>query len=159
MATVKEFRMSQERYDELKHELEYSKTTRADEIAELIKEARGFGDLSENSEYDEAKNEQGKLYSRIAELDEILSNYTLIEEQENHMDMVHVGNNVVVKDLEFDETLHYQIVGSQEADPMNGVISEDSPFGKALLGKNAGDEVTVDAPAGPVEYKILKVER
>lgn len=159
MATVKEFRMSQERYDELKHELEYSKTTRADEIAELIKEARGFGDLSENSEYDEAKNEQGKLYSRIAELDEILSNYTLIEEQENHMDMVHVGNNVVVKDLEFDETLHYQIVGSQEADPMNGRISEDSPFGRALLGKKAGEEVVVEAPAGNIRYQIVEIQR
>lgn len=156
---AKEYRLSAERLEELKQELTYLKTVREKEVAELIKEARSFGDLSENSEYDEAKNEQGKLYSRIAELDEILSNYTLIEEQENHMDMVHVGNNVVVKDLEFDETLHYQIVGSQEADPMNGVISEDSPFGKALLGKNAGDEVTVDAPAGPVEYKILKVER
>lgn len=156
---VKEFKMSQERYDELKAELDYSKTTRADEIAELIKEARGFGDLSENSEYDEAKNEQGKLYSRIAELDEILSNYTLIEEQENHMDMVHVGNNVVVKDLEFDETLHYQIVGSQEADPMNGRISEDSPFGRALLGKKAGEEVVVEAPAGNIRYQIVEIQR
>lgn len=156
---VKEFKMSQERYDELKKELDYSKTTRADEIAELIKEARGFGDLSENSEYDEAKNEQGKLYSRIAELDEILSNYTLIEEQENHMDMVHVGNNVVVKDLEFDETLHYQIVGSQEADPMNGRISEDSPFGRALLGKKAGEEVVVEAPAGNIRYQIVEIQR
>ena len=156
---VKEFKMSQERYDELKKELDYSKTTRADEIAELIKEARGFGDLSENSEYDEAKNEQGKLYSRIAELDEILSNYTLIEEQENHMDMVHVGNNVVVKDLEFDETLHYQIVGAQEADPMNGRISEDSPFGRALLGKKAGEEVVVEAPAGNIRYQIVEIQR
>ena len=156
---VKEFKMSQERYDELKAELDYSKTTRADEIAELIKEARSFGDLSENSEYDEAKNEQGKLYSRIAELDEILSNYTLIEEQENHMDMVHVGNNVVVKDLEFDETLHYQIVGSQEADPMNGRISEDSPFGRALLGKKAGEEVVVEAPAGNIRYQIVEIQR
>ena len=156
---VKEFKMSQERYDELKKELDYSKTTRADEIAELIKEARGFGDLSENSEYDEAKNEQGKLYSRIAELAEILSNYTLIEEQENHMDMVHVGNNVVVKDLEFDETLHYQIVGSQEADPMNGRISEDSPFGRALLGKKAGEEVVVEAPAGNIRYQIVEIQR
>ena len=124
---AKEYRLSAERLEELKQELTYLKTVREKEVAELIKEARSFGDLSENSEYDEAKNEQGKLYSRIAELDEILSNYTLIEEQENHMDMVHVGNNVVVKDLEFDETLHYQIVGSQEADPMNGRISEDSP--------------------------------
>ena len=103
---AKEYRLSAERLEELKQELTYLKTVREKEVAELIKEARSFGDLSENSEYDEAKNEQGKLYSRIAELDEILSNYTLIEEQENHMDMVHVGNNVVVKDLEFDETLH-----------------------------------------------------
>ena len=96
---------------------------------------------------------------RIAELDEILSNYTLIEEQENHMDMVHVGNNVVVKDLEFDETLHYQIVGSQEADPMNGRISEDSPFGRALLGKKAGEEVVVEAPAGNIRYQIVEIQR
>lgn len=156
---AKEYRLSAERLEELKQELTYLKTVREKEVAELIKEARSFGDLSENSEYDEAKNEQGKFYSRIAELDEILSNYTIIEEQETARDIVHVGNNVVVKDLEFDETLTYQIVGSQEADPMNGRISEDSPFGKALLGKNAGDEITVDAPAGPVEYKILKVER
>ena len=155
----KEYKMSQARKDELEQELNYLKTTRSDEVAEQIKIGRGFGDLSENSEYDEAKNEQGKLYSRIAELDEILSNYSLIEEQENHMDLVHVGNTVVVRDLEFDEQLQYQIVGSQEADPMNGAISEDSPFGKALLGKNPGENVTVDAPAGPIEYKILKVER
>ena len=156
---AKEYRLSAERLEELKQELTYLKTVREKEVAELIKEARSFGDLSENSEYDEAKNEQGKLYSRIAELDEILSNYTIIEEQETARDIVHVGNNVVVKDLEFDETLTYQIVGSQEADPMNGVISEDSPFGRALLGKSAGDDVVVDAPAGPVEYKILKGER
>ena len=151
--------MSQERLDTLKEELHYLETTREKEVAELIKEARSFGDLSENSEYDEAKTEQGKLYSRIAELDEILSNYTLIEEQENHMDMVHVGNNVVVKDLEFDETLHYQIVGSQEADPMNGRISEDSPFGRALLGKKAGEEVVVEAPAGNIRYQIVEIQR
>ena len=156
---AKEYRLSAERLEELKQELTYLKTVREKEVAELIKEARSFGDLSENSEYDEAKNEQGKLYSRIAELDEILSNYTLIEEQENHMDMVHVGNNVVVKDLEFDETLHYQIVGSQEADPMHGVISEESPFGKALLGAKEGDTVTVEAPRGAIEYTVKKIER
>lgn len=156
---AKEYRLSAERLEELKQELTYLKTVREKEVAELIKEARSFGDLSENSEYDEAKNEQGKLYSRIAELDEILSNYTLIEEQENHMDMVHVGNNVVVKDLEFDETLHYQIVGSQEADPMNGRISEDSPFGKALLGNAVGDEVQVEAPAGVLRYRILEIQK
>ena len=156
---VKEFKMSQERFDELKKELEYNKTTRADEIAELIKEARGFGDLSENSEYDEAKNEQGKLYSRIAELEEILSNYTIISEQEKNMDIVHVGNTVVVEDLEFSEEETYQIVGSQEADPMNGRISEESPFGRALLGRKAGDEVVVEAPAGNIRYKITAIQR
>ena len=156
---VKEFKMSQARYDELKKELDYSKTTRADEIAELIKEARGFGDLSEISEYDEAKNEQGKLYSRMAELEEILSNYVVIDEEEQVGDYVRLGSTVTVLDKEFNEEETYKIVGSQEADPMNGAISEDSPFGRALLGKNPGDDVTVDAPAGPVEYKILKVER
>ena len=156
---AKEYRLSAERLEELKQELTYLKTVREKEVAELIKEARSFGDLSENSEYDEAKNEQGKLYSRIAELDENLSNYTIIEAQETHLDIVHVGNTVIVEDQEFDEKLSYQIVGSQEADPMNGRISEDSPFGKALLGKAEGSDVTVDAPAGPVEYKVLKVER
>ena len=139
---AKEYKLTLERLKELQDELTYLKTVREKEVAELIKEARSFGDLSENSEYDEAKTEQGKLYSRIAEVEEILGNCV-----------------VIVLDKEFDETEVYKIVGSQEADPMNGVISEDSPFGKALLGKNAGDEVTVDAPAGPVEYKILKVER
>ena len=128
-------------------------------MAELIKEARSFGDLSENSEYDEAKNEQGKLYSRIAELEEILSNYTIISEQEKNMDIVHVGNTVVVEDLEFSEEETYQIVGSQEADPMNGRISEESPFGRALLGRKAGDEVVVEAPAGNIRYKITAIQR
>lgn len=156
---AKEFKLSAERLEELKQELNYLKTVREKEVADQIKEARSFGDLSENSEYDEAKNEQGKLYSRIAELDEILSNYTIIEEQETARDIVHVGNNVVVKDLEFDETLTYQIVGSQEADPMNGRISEDSPFGKALLGNAVGDEVQVEAPAGVLRYRILEIQK
>ena len=151
--------MSQARFDELQKELNYLKTTRSDEVAEQIKVARGFGDLSENSEYDEAKNEQGKLYSRMAELEDILSNYVVIEEEETSGDYIRLGSTVTVLDKEFNEEETYKIVGSQEADPMNGAISEDSPFGKALLGKNTGDDVTVDAPAGPVEYKILKVER
>ena len=116
--------------------------------------------LSENSEYDEAKTEQGKLYSRIAEVENILSNYVVIEENEDDGgSSIRLGSTVTVLDKEFNEEETYKIVGSQEADPMNGVISEDSPFGRALLGKNAGDDVVVDAPAGPVEYKILKVER
>ena len=133
---AKEYKLSPQRLKALQDEMNYLKTVREKEVAELIKEARSFGDLSENSEYDEAKNEQGKLYSRMAELEDILSNYVVIEEEES-----------------------YQVVGSQEADPMNGRISEDSPFGKALLGHNEGEDITVDAPGGPVEYKILKVER
>ncbi len=156
---AKEYRISAERLEELKQELTYLKTVREKEVAELIKEARSFGDLSENSEYDEAKNEQGKLYSRMRELEEILSNYILIDEQEKSVDVVHVGTTVMVKDLEFDEELTYEIVGSQEADPMNGRISEESPFGKALLGRKSGDEVLVEAPAGNIRYQILKIER
>ena len=156
---AKEYRLSAERYEELKQELTYLKTVREKEVAELIKEARSFGDLSENSEYDEAKNEQGKLYSRIAELEEILSNYTIISEQERGADVIHVGTTVVVLDLEFDEELTYQVVGSQEADPMNGRISEESPFGKALVGRKAGEDIVVEAPEGSIHYKIVKIER
>ena len=156
---AKEYRISAERLEELQKELTYLKTVREKEVAEQIKEARSFGDLSENSEYDEAKNEQGKLYSRMAELEEILSNYTIIDDSEKSADMIHVGTTVVVKDLEFDEEETYEIVGSQEADPMNGRISEESPFGKALLGRKVGEEVIVEAPAGNLRYQILKIER
>ena len=139
---VKEFKMSQERYDELKAELDYSKTTRADEIAELIKEARGFGDLSENSEYDEAKNEQGKLYSRIAELEEILLHAKIVNESEADSNKISIGCKVTVTNLSTGKKLPvYKIVGSQEADVMNYAVSEDSPFGKALMGRSAGEEM------------------
>ena len=156
---AKEYKLSPQRLKELQDELTYLKTVREKEVAELIKEARSFGDLSENSEYDEAKNEQGKLYARIGELEEILANYVVIDEDEAGGDYIRLGSTVTVLDKEFSEEVTYKIVGSQEADPMNGVISEDSPFGKALLGRNAGEDITVDAPAGPVEYKILRVER
>lgn len=159
MATVKEFRMSQERYDELKKELDYSKTTRADEIAELIKEARGFGDLSENSEYDEAKNEQGKLYSRIAELEEILQHVVIVDESNVASNVVTIGCKVTVADASGKAMPAYKIVGSQEADPMHGIISEESPFGKALLGAKEGDTVTVEAPRGAIVYTVQKIER
>jgi len=156
---AKEYKLSPERLKELQDEMQYLKSVREKEVAELIKEARSFGDLSENSEYDEAKNEQGKLYSRMAEIEDILSNYVVIEEDGHAGSEVRLGSTVTVLDKEFNEEEVYKIVGSQEADPMNGSISEDSPFGKALLGKNEGDDVTVDAPAGPVYYKVIKVER
>ena len=155
---AKVYKLSPQRLEGLQKELHYMKTVREKEVAELIKEARSYGDLSENSEYDEAKNEQGKLYSRIAEVEEILSNYEVIEE-ETEGDYVRLGCTVKVLDKEFDEEIIYKIVGSQEADPMNGTISEDSPFGKALLGKTAGADVVVDAPGGAVEYKIISVEK
>ena len=156
---VKEFKMSQSRYDELKKELDYDKTTRADEIAELIKEARGFGDLSENSEYDEAKNEQGKLYSRIAELEDILLHAVIVDEAEDS-DRISIGVSVTVTGLADGKTLPpYRIVGSQEADVMNRCISEDSPFGSALMGHKVGDEVAVEAPRGVIRYRVEKIDR
>ena len=157
---VKEFKMSQERYDELKQELDYSKTTRADEVAELIKEARGFGDLSENSEYDEAKNEQGKLYSRIAELEDILLHAVIVDEAEMDSDKISIGCKVIVTNLDTRKQMPaYKIVGSQEADVMSRAISEESPFGKALMGRKAGDEVTVEAPKGVIHYRVDSIER
>ena len=155
---AKEYKLSAERLKELQEELNYLKTVREKEVAELIKEARSYGDLSENSEYDEAKDEQGRVYSRIAEVENILANCVVIEETDLNSDYVRLGCTVTVLDKEFNEEVSYKIVGSQEADPMNGAISEDSPFGKALLGKNAGADVVVDAPAGPISYKILKIE-
>ena len=157
---AKEFKMSQARYDELKNELDYSKTTRADEVAELIKEARGFGDLSENSEYDEAKNEQGKLYSRIAELEEILLHAKIVSDAETDSDKISIGCKVFVTNLANGQALPaYRIVGSQEADVMNRAVSEDSPFGKALMGRKAGEEITVEASRGVIRFCIDFIER
>ncbi len=156
---AKEFKLSAERLEALKEELNYLKTVREREVADQIKEARSFGDLSENSEYDEAKNEQGKLYSRIAEVENILANCVVIEENETDPNTVRLGSKIKVLDLEFDEESTYEVVGSQEADPMAGRISEDSPFGKALLGKKVGEEVIVEAPAGIIKYKVLEIQK
>lgn len=155
----KEYKMSALRAKELQEELTYLKTTRSDEVAEQIKVARGFGDLSENSEYDEAKNEQGKLYSRIAELEEILQHLVIVDESTAPSNVVTIGSIVTVTDASGKEMPPYKIVGSQEADPMNGRISEESPFGRALLGRKVGEEVNVEAPAGIIKYEIVKIER
>ena len=156
---AKEYKLSPERLEELKNELVYLKTVREKEVADQIKEARSFGDLSENSEYDEAKNEQGKLYSRIAEVENILANYVIIEDHKEDPDSVRIGSKITVLDVEFQEQETYQVVGSQEADPMNGRISEESPFGKALLGKSVGEDVVVEAPAGTIHYQIIEIQR
>ena len=159
----KEYRMSEERHQELKDELKYLKTVREKEVAELIKEARGFGDLSENSEYDEAKNEQGKVYSRIAEIEDILSHAVIVSDSEDHGNAVAIGCRVVVAELRDGkagrELPEYKIVGSQEADPMNRIVSEESPFGRALMGAKEGDDVTVEAPVGEISYRVVRIER
>ena len=155
----KEYRMSAAKAEELQQELNYLKTTRSDEVAEQIKIARGFGDLSENSEYDEAKNEQGKLYSRIAELEEVLQHVVIVDESSSNSDVVSIGCKVTVADANGREMPPCRIVGSQESDPMHGIISEESPFGKALLGAKEGDTVVVEAPRGPMTYTLKKIER
>jgi transcription elongation factor GreA len=158
VAMVKEtrFKMSEERLQELKEELQYLVTVREKEVAEQIKEARSFGDLSENSEYDEAKTEQGKLYSKIAEIKNLIENAEIITKSDE-TDKVGIGSIVTVKDCEFDIEEKYQIVGSQEADPITGKISDDSPFGKGLMGRKVGDIVEVEAPAGRLKFEILNI--
>lgn len=158
MAIETRYKMSQERLDALKEELNYLETTREKEVAELIKEARSFGDLSENSEYDEAKTEQGKLYSKIAELKNLIENAQIVEKAEASADAIVIGSRVKVLDIDEDVEEEYQIVGSQEANPMEGRISDDSPFGFALKGHKAGETVTVEAPAGELQFKIISVE-
>lgn len=157
---AKEFKLTRERLKELEEELNYLKTTREKEVAEQIKEARSFGDLSENSEYDEAKNEQAKLYGRIAEVENILSHAVVIDEsaEQERAGVVGLGCTVKVRDLDLDEEATYAIVGSQEANPMEGCISDDSPFGFALKGHKVGETVTVTAPVGELQFKIIAVE-
>ena len=157
MASETKYKMSQERLDEIKAELEYLQTVREKEVSEQIKEARSFGDLSENSEYDEAKTEQGKLYSKIAELKNLIENAEIIEKVESEGSVV-LGSRVRVLDVEEDFEEEYQIVGSQEANPMQGRISDDSPFGRGLLGHRVGETVTVEAPAGQLRFRILDIQ-
>lgn len=145
---------------ELQAELEHLKTVGRKEVAEKIKVALSFGDLSENSEYDEAKNEQGKLYSRIAELENILLHAVIVDETDMDSDKVSIGCRVTVTNLDNGKTLpEYTIVGSQEANVMERKVSEDSPFGKALMGSKAGSEITVEAPKGVIRYRVDKIER
>jgi len=156
---AKEYKMTAQRLQGLQEELKYLKTVREKEVAAQIKEARSFGDLSENSEYDEAKNEQGKLYSRIAEVENILAHAVVITEEPISDDCVQLGVTVKVKDVEFGDVEEYKIVGSQEADPMNNCISEESPFGHAVVGKKPGDVVSYEAPSGTVTYEIISFEK
>ena len=155
----KEFLLTQEGYDKLEQELEYLKTTERYEIAERIKVALGFGDLSENSEYDEAKNAQAANETKIAELEEKIKYAKIIDESEIDTEVVQVGNIVKVLDMEYNEEIEYTIVGSTEVDLAQNKISNESPIGKALLGAKKNQTVEVQAPAGIMKYKILEITK
>ncbi|MDR2615915.1 MAG: transcription elongation factor GreA [Oscillospiraceae bacterium] len=157
MAKEIRFKMSKERLDELISEQSYLQTVREKEIGELIKQARAFGDLSENSEYTEAKTEQGKLYSRLAELKNLIDNAEIVEATKSG-GAVGIGSAVIVVDLEDGSEAEYRIVGSQETDPVRNIISDDSPFGKALVGRAAGDEIVVEAPAGKLRFRLKEIK-
>lgn len=155
---AKVIKLTDEGLKKLENELEYLKTEGRKDIAEKIKIARGYGDLSENSEYDEAKNEQAKIEARIAELEVMLKNVEIIEDTSN-TGAVTMGSLVKLFDVEMNEEIEYRIVGSAEADPINGYISDESPVGKALLGKHAGERVLVEAPAGELKFDILDITK
>ena len=140
-------------------ELEDLKTNGRRDIAERIKIARGYGDLSENSEYDDAKNEQAKIEARIVELEAMLKNYEIITEDEISGDKVVIGVKVTIKDMQTKEEFTYSIVGSAEADPMNDKISDESPVGKALIGHSVGQKVEIELGGDKVVYKILAIEK
>jgi transcription elongation factor GreA len=155
----KEFILTQEGYDNLEKELEELKTTTRYEIAERIRVALGFGDLSENSEYDEAKNAQAQNEMKIAELEEKLKYAKIIDDSQVDTDVVQVGNIVKVVDLEYDEEIEYTIVGSTEVDLSQNKISNESPIGQALLGKKKNNIVEVKAPAGIIKLKIKSIKK
>ncbi len=140
-------------------ELEYLKTVKRKEVAEKIKVALSFGDLSENSEYDEAKNDQAILEARITQIEEILQNAKIIDESELSNELIHIGSKVRLRDCEFDEEAVYQIIGSNEADPFEGKLSDESPVGSALLGHRVGDTVDVDTPDGTIKFIVLEISK
>ena len=155
----KEVILTQEGYNNLEKELEYLKTEKRVEIAERIKTALGFGDLSENSEYDEAKNAQAENEVKIAELENKLRYAKVIDEKDIDTKTVQIGNTVILHDIEFDEEVEYTIVGSTEVDLAENKISNESPIGRALLGAKKGATVDVEAPAGIIQYKILSIKK
>ena len=154
---VKQVMLTKEGLEKYQEELETLRNVKRKEISEKIKVALSFGDLSENSEYDEAKNEQAKIEARIADLEVMLKNVKIITEEEMTGDKVHVGSTVKILDLEFNEEETFQLVGSAEADPRSGKISDDSPIGKAIIGHVAGETVDAETPGGLVQIKIVEI--
>lgn len=153
--TKKKVMLTQEGYDQLVEKLTYLKSVKRIEVAERLKAAIALGDLSENSEYVDAKTEQGFLEGEIQDLESKIHNSEII--QENNGDVVSIGSKVIIRDLEFDEDETYKIVGSDEADPDKNRISNESPIGKAIIGQTEGTVVQVQAPAGVFQYKIMKI--
>ncbi len=154
---VKQVMLTKEGLEKYQEELETLRNVKRKEVSEKIKVALSFGDLSENSEYDEAKNEQAKIEARIADLEVMLKNVKLITEEEMSGDKVHVGSTVKILDLEFNEEEVYQLVGSAEADPRGGKISDDSPIGRGIMGHVAGEVVDVETPGGMIQIKIVEI--
>jgi transcription elongation factor GreA len=148
-----------EGYKVLTDELDYLKTVRREEIKEAIAVAKGFGDLSENAEYDEARNDQAKTEARIKELEELVANAVIVDETKLDTSVVSLGSIVTVYEVESDEEITYSIVGSNEADPFEDKISDQSPIGKALMGAKAGDTVAVEVPYGTLHFEIKEVTR
>jgi transcription elongation factor GreA len=155
----KEVILTQEGFDKLEEQLNYLKTEKRTEIAERIKIARGFGDLSENAEYDEAKNAQAENEQAIADLEAKIRNAKIIDSKEIDTKTVQVGNLVKLLDLEFNEEVLYTIVGSTEVNLEENKISNESPMGKALIGRKKGETIEVDAPAGIIKFKILAIKK
>ena len=143
----------------LEDELFNLKTVRRKDVAEKIKEARGQGDLSENAEYDAAKEEQAEIEARIVAVEKMLRNAEVIDEEEISTDIINLGCKVRIFDLEFDEEIEYTIVGSTEANPAKGFISNESPLGLALIGHSVGDKIEVEAPEGIIQYNVLEIKR
>jgi len=149
--------LTEEGFRKLREEIEYLSTTKRREVAERIKTAREFGDISENSEYDDAKNEQAQIESRIQQLEQKLRNARVVDTEHLDTQSVSIGHRVTLKNLKTKDTVEYSIVGSAEADPRNRRLSNESPVGKALLGRKKGEKVTIPAPRGAIEYQIVQI--
>ena len=159
MNAEKEVILTMEGLQKLEAELEYLKIVRRKEVAERINQSLEFGDISENSEYEDAKNEQGFIEGRILAIEKMLRNARVIDAGEIHTDVVSLGSKVSLKDMETGDLLEYYIVGSAEANPGNHKISNESPVGKALMGKKVNDIVTVNVPVGQLKYKIISIDK
>ena len=156
---AKQIIVSHEGLKKLQQELEHLKTVKRKEVAMAIQKARSFGDLSENSEYDEAKNEQAEIESRIAMLEVTLENATILDDKDIKTDKVSVGNTVKIYNIATEQEEEYRIVGSTESDPIEGKISDDCPLGKSLLGQRVGDSINVETPGGIVKYTVISISK